>query len=578
MSSDSNHIHLTESQILQLERQGCYSPTWHKVMVTAATDLALIRMSRFYGDVRIGSLVSDSENLQGIFGAVVHDCKIGDAAYVSNVAGELRGIEIDDHVVIENVGRITADLESPCGLGEQVSVLDETGSRPVPLFPDLTAQLASLMAHYPRLAENIILPMLKEEWEQAPMGGYIGRGVVIRDVKLIHNVRIDKDIVVEGASRLVNGRIINNATASRRLSYIGSDVDAENFMVVDGRVDSGALLRNCFVGQGAEIGKHFTAHDSLFFANCSCECGEACTALAGPYTVTMHKSSLLIGAEYSFMNAGSGTNASNHMYKLGPVHWGIMQRGVKTSSGAYIMWDGKIGAFSLLMGQHKSHPDTSLFPFSYLFATDRGSTIVTPGIMLRSCGLMRDKLKWPKRDRRKDSDVPLMDHITFDVLNPITVGAMLKALPILDEMSASRPEPDGFFHYNGLLLTPGGIKRGREFYVMAIVKYFHTVLASAPEETEILSRLHVPEEWIEIGTQIAPSSIINEIRECEDSASITQVLDNAFLHYKALEYSWVRKLVTPSWADLLKNAQAFIDRLDREIEADRASALASIRK
>lgn len=70
------------------------------------------------------------------------------------------------------------------------------------------------------------------------------------------------------------------------------------------------------------IEKGFTAHDSLVFSNCSLENGEACALFAGPYTVSMHKSSLLIGCQTSFMNAGSGTNQSNHMYKLGPVHWG----------------------------------------------------------------------------------------------------------------------------------------------------------------------------------------------------------------------------------------------------------------
>ena len=33
-------------------------------------------------------------------------------------------------------------------------------------------------------------------------------------------------------------------------------------------------------------------------------------------------------------------------------------------------------AFSLLMGQHKTHPDSSQFPFSYLFGDDRGATVV----------------------------------------------------------------------------------------------------------------------------------------------------------------------------------------------------------
>ena len=37
----------------------------------------------------------------------------------------------------------------------------------------------------------------------------------------------------------------------------------------------------------------FSAHDSLFFANCNCENGEAAALFGGPYTVTMHKSSLV---------------------------------------------------------------------------------------------------------------------------------------------------------------------------------------------------------------------------------------------------------------------------------------------
>lgn len=577
MSVNGRYLSLTPAQVLQLEKQGCFSTAWHKVRVTASTDISLIRASRFYGDVSIGSLSREDERPQGIFSAVVRDCHIGDGAYISNVSGELHGMEIDDRVDIENVGRITADREAACGLGEPVSVLDETGSRPVPLFPSLSAQLASLMALYPRLAEYHILPLLKEEWEALPLGGYIGKGASIRDAGLIHNVRIDPGVSVHGAARLVNGRIINNA-ADTSYAYIGHGVDAENFMVVDGRVDSGALLRNCFVGQGVEIGKYFTAHDSLFFANCSCECGEACAVLAGPYTVTMHKSSLLIGAEYSFMNAGSGTNASNHMYKLGPVHWGVMQRGVKTSSGAYVMWDGKIGAYSLLMGQHKTHPDTSPFPFSYLFGTDKGATIVSPGIMLRSCGLMRDKLKWPKRDRRKDTSLPLHDHIVFDVLNPLTVEAMLKALPIIDALAASQPDADGYYHYNGLMLSPGGLKRGKEFYIMAIVRYFKAILSNNDNNLKANSTVSAPESWIELGAQIVPGDTTDKVKECESVEEITALFDNLFRDYRSLEYAWAKKVMTPEWAERLKEADRYIERLDREIEADRTAALASLRR
>ena len=61
--------------------------------------------------------------------------------------------------------------------------------------------------------------------------------------------------------------------------------------------------------------------------------GEACAAFCGPFTVSHHKSSLLIGAMYSFYNAGSATNFSNHAYKMGPMHYGYLERGCKTASG-----------------------------------------------------------------------------------------------------------------------------------------------------------------------------------------------------------------------------------------------------
>lgn len=571
---------LTSSQILQLEKQGCVCTSWHNVQVSSKTDLALIRNCRLAGEIKIGELCGqEGQRPQGIFNAVINDCEIGDNAYISNVAGELKGLKIGTRVSIENVGRITCEPETLCGLGTPVAVLDEAGSRPVPLFPELSAQLASLMARYPKLAEYHILPLINEAMESEDTGSYIGDDVTISDTKLIVNVRIDGGVKVIGASKLRNGRIINNARSGKTIAFVGNDVDAENFMIVDGRVDSGSLLRNCFVGQGVVIDKRFTAHDTLFFANASCECGESCAVIAGPYTVTMHKSSLLIGAEYSFMNAGSGTNASNHMYKLGPVHWGRMHRGVKTSSGAYVMWDAQIGAFSLVMGAHKEHPDTSAFPFSYLFASPSGKTIVSPGVMLKSCGLMRDKLKWPKRDRRIETDIPLLDNITFDLLNPVTVSAMISTLPLLDEIEKLPEETDGYRHYSGLLFSSNSIKRARDFYEMAVVKYFHSVINEAtPDVIDAATASTPPQEWIDLGGQIIDAAIVESIREAESFEDIVHMFDNAFHTYKATEYCWVKSAITPEWSDRLNNAEMYISRIEEAIEKDRMQALASIRK
>ena len=122
------------------------------------------------------------------------------------------------------------------------------------------------------------------------------------------------------------------------------------------------------MGQACHLGHTYSASDSLFFSNCQEENGEACAIFAGPFTVTHHKSTLLIAGMFSFMNAGSGSNQSNHMYKLGPIHQGALERGAKTTSDSYILWPARIGAFSLVMGRHVTHPDIE----SAFFLFDRG--------------------------------------------------------------------------------------------------------------------------------------------------------------------------------------------------------------
>lgn len=549
-----------------LQAQGCTASDWTRVLIHRDTDLSLIRGVRFYGDAVIGLLhesKSDSERPQGIYSAVIRNCYIGDGCYISNVLGELSGCVIGRDVAIQNVGRIRFTDDTLCGIGTPVEVLDESGSRPVYLHPGLDAQMALLMTWKPRWAEDHMLPLLEEEWEKSiNIAEYacIADGAVVAGVGDMLNVGVGHDIVVEGASRLVNGLIINNAASSRPFAFVGAGVDAENFIVEDGRVDSGVLLRNVYVGQGAVLEKYFCAHDSLFFANCACENGEACALLAGPYTVSMHKSSLLIGALMSFMNAGSATNSSNHLYKLGPVHWGIMERGVKTASGSYLMWGARIGAFSMVMGSHKAHPDTSFFPFSYLFEGTEGETVIVPGAMLRSCGLMRDETKWPNRDNRLKRKLPLHDRIVYPVLNPRTITALLVGLRTLESLRATEPSPDGFYHLTeSTSIKAGSVEKGISLYSDALLKYFARHISSPSsgffgfvgssssksDDNEDLPlqlknlRIDADTQWLDMGGQVIPRTLVESMLEMESSAQIRNLFDLAFENYLELESRWV---------------------------------------
>jgi hypothetical protein len=138
----------------------------------------------------------------------------------------------------------------------------------------------------------------------------------------------------------------------------------EKFIVCsDSVVTESTIVDKCFVGQGCYLGKHYSAENSLFFANCGGYHGEACSIFAGPFTVTHHKSTLLIAGIYSFMNAGSGSNQSNHMYKLGPIHQGIMERGSKTTSDSYLLWPAQDWSVHTCNGQplqEYGHLDASL--------------------------------------------------------------------------------------------------------------------------------------------------------------------------------------------------------------------------
>ncbi|MEG0500523.1 MAG: DUF4954 family protein, partial [Rikenellaceae bacterium] len=259
--------------------------------------------------------------------------------------------------------------------------------------------------------------------------GTISNGVRIINTGTIRNVKIGPMAVVDSASRLENGSINSNESDP---VIIGHDTIAEDFIVSSGaQVGDGSSMMRTFVGQGCHLGHQFSSHDSLFFSNCQCENGEACAIFAGPYTVTMHKSSLLISGMFSFLNAGSGSNQSNHMYKLGPIHQGIVERGSKTTSDSYILWPARIGAFSLVMGRHVHHPDTANLPFSYLIE-NADETYVVPGVNLRSVGTIRDTQKWPKRDKRKDPEK--LDFINFNLLSPYTVNKMIKGVEILNDL------------------------------------------------------------------------------------------------------------------------------------------------
>lgn len=538
---------LSEIEIKTLEMRGCFAEDWASIFISPALDISKINKVRFKGNVYIEEGVA-----------------------LFNIPGGISGCTIRKNVIIENVASIEFEPEAVHGVGTLVSVLDETGSRNVCIYPGLSSQIATLMAREPKWLNQNLELTIRDFIEKKITPPEIGEATIIRNSGPIKNVSIGREVTIEGASRLQNGSVINNAAPGKSFTFIGSGVEAENFILEDGKIESKSLISNCYIGQGAVIAHGFSAHDSLFFANCSMENGEAHSLLAGPYTVSMHKGTLLIGCQTSFMNAGSTTNQSNHMYKLGPVHWGVLERGVKTSSGSYLMLGAKIGAFSLLMGSHKTHPDSSEFPFSYLFGDERGATVVVPAVMLRSCGLLRDEMKWPNRDRRLKRKLPLHDLITFHVLNPFTVDTMLKAIQTIEELLTKPADDDLYMRYKGMKFTRAALERARTLYTLAIFKYLSVKLPDSvipePDDSEAM-------EWVDLGGEIIPRHYLEKVLKTDDIDEAVSILTEAFERYNELETKWISNRFGDWWRQRQQHISINAQRFDEMIEEDRQQYL-----
>ncbi|MFO8000596.1 MAG: DUF4954 family protein [Marinilabilia sp.] len=570
----SEYRTLYPAEIEQMEAQGCLASNWSDVFVKDDFDPRFVRHTHFSGKIEIGKLHRTFDfpggvvKHAGISYATIHNTTIGDNVYISQVRNQITNYNIENDVVIENVDSLTTEGHSCFGNGEKIAVLNEAGGREVPMFNELSAHTAYLMAFY-RHRPALIERLYKMVSDYAS-GVCSDRGTISHNVRVINsrtmlNVSIGPGALVEGIYRLVNGTI--NSTPEHP-SFFGPGVIAEDFIAASGAVVTDAtLISKCFIGQGCHLGKHYSAENSLFFANCQGFHGEACSIFAGPYTVSHHKSTLLIAGYYSFLNAGSGSNQSNHMYKLGPVHQGVVERGSKTTSDSYLLWPAKIGAFSLVMGRHYRNPDTSAFPFSYLIE-NRDESYLAPGVNLRSVGTTRDARKWPTRDKRKD--LRKLDHIIFNLLSPYSVEKMIRGKKTLKKLREITGETSEYFMHNNVKIEAKALERGIKMYEIGITKFLGNGLLKMLETLNFENiedlRKKVSNtsdegvgEWIDMAGLIIPKKKVLELAENIEADQIRSFPDmnTVFEEWHMNYYEWVW-----NWS-----VQVFRDELDIDLSS-----------
>ena len=568
---------LTDEEITLLEDHGCQAENWEAIMVAEDFKTTYVHDVTFYGDIKLGVFEKNIEVSRGFLkhsglrNATLRNVCIGDNSLVENIGNYINNYSIGEECYISNVSTMETTEGATYGEGNLISVLNEVGEGNVTLFDGLNSQLAAFMVKHnadKELRERI-RQMIAEELERTlPDRGTIGFGVKIVNTREVVNTIVQDNCEVNGAARLFDCSLLSAAGSG---VYVGSGVICENSIVADGSsITNDCNLQDCYVGEACQLTNGFTASASVFFANSYMSNGEACAAFCGPFTASHHKSSLLIGAMFSFYNAGSATNFSNHAYKMGPMHYGILERGTKTASGAYILMPANIGAFSVCFGKLMHHPDTRNIPFSYLIAYGDIMYLV-PGRNLNTVGLYRDVRKWPKRDIRPRSGQKSI--VNFTWLSPFTVNEMLQGKHILEKLREAQGENVAEYNFRGYVITNNSLNIGLRNYDMAIKMFLaRCVRKYGPTEPASTTGW---KQWSDLSGLLLPESeelrLIEEIknREITDIQRVTERFGEIGERYEQYEWAFAYRLINEYYGIAQPRHADWQDIIDQGREAKR---------
>ena len=547
---------LTSEEIEVLKSNDCWAEDWTSVNVAEDFKPNFMHRVMLYGEVNIGAFNKNVEVSQGfvkhagINNATLRNVTIGDDCLIENVGNFINNYTIGDDCYISNISTMETTEGATYGEGNLVSVLNEVGEGNVILFSDLNSQLAAFMVKHfsdKDLKEKIRQLIKTDIDNKMPERGQIGNNVKIVNTKEITNCIINDFCEVNGASRLSDCTLLGSAHGN---VYIGTGVIAENSIIAEGAsVINSVKIQDCYVGEACQLSNGFTASTSIFFANSYMSNGEACAAFCGPFTASHHKSSLLIGGMFSFYNAGSATNFSNHAYKMGPMHWGILERGSKTASGAYLLMPATLGSFSVCFGKLMHHPNTRNLPFAYLIA-DGDKMFLIPGRNITTVGLYRDIKKWPKRDLRAQENRKSI--VNFDWLSPFSVGEILKGKKILESLREVTGDNVSQYLYHEYIIPATSLHKGIKYYDIALRIYMGAVLKRVlkrdPAITPPSTQIGVG-DWDDLSGLLLPVSeedrIIADLKDgtIETIQELISRFEEIDANYREYQWAWTYKMI-----------------------------------
>ena len=445
---------LTAYEIEVLVRNRNTSANWNDILVSDAFTPELVQNCKFFGLVRIGKLTPyylEFHNLRrpvGLYNSTIISCDFGDNVCIDNT-NYLSHYIIGNDVMIVNTNELTTTDHAKFGNGilkegEEESiriwleVCNENGGRSIIPFNGMLPGDAWLWS---RFRDDAKLQDKFKEFTASAFDnrrgyyGKIGDRTVIKNCKIIKDVWIGTDAYLKGANKLKNLTINSSPEAA---SQIGEGCELVNGIVGYGcRIFYGVKAVRFIMASHSQLKYGARLINSYLGNNATISCCEVLNSLIFPAHEQHHNNSFLCAAlvmGQSNMAAGA-TIGSNHNSRSADGEI-VAGRGFWPGLCVSLKHNSRFASYAILAkGDYPAELDIPI-PFA-LISNDvsNDELIVMPAywFLHNMYALARNSWKYTDRDKRTDKTQLL----EFDYLAPDTIGEMVTALRIMEDLAGS---------------------------------------------------------------------------------------------------------------------------------------------
>ena len=537
---DDGWRRLRSDEIEVLVRNANAAANWDNVLVTEQFTPHSIRNCEFHGLVRIGRLEEvcleyhDLTVPVGITNSRIISCDLGDDVAIHNVR-YLAHYILGNNVILLDVDEMHTSNHAKFGSGivkdgedEDVRVwmepINENGGRAVMPFDGMTTGDATLWAKF--RDDPDLLRRLGEITQHTfdPRRGFygtVGDRCVIKNCRIIKDVKVGPSAYIKGANKLKNLTI---NSSDDEPSQIGEGVELVNGIIGRGcHVFYGCKAVRFIMGDCSNLKYGARLIHSYLGDNSTISCCEVLNDLIFPAHEQHHNNSFLIAALVKGQsNIGAGaTIGSNHNSRSpdGEIEAG---RGFWPGLCVSVKHFCRFASFTLLAkGDYPAELDVPL-PFSLVSNdTARDRLLLMPAYwwMYNMYALARNTWKFHKRDKRKRK----VQHIEFDSLAPDTVEEMFAALALLDAWidKAGDGEVLGdHIEHSGRDVVILKAREGRDAYRQMLHYYAVTNLVKWMQANPSAGLAAMGDalhggrerEWINLGGQLIPTGDVDQLK------------------------------------------------------------------